>query len=111
MVSFLEDKVEMAFRRFVCTELAEKYGQYIEVKDGVIVTGLTGSDTIEECLNVGFFPSHAKTDWVEDKIAVDIHRYCYENDLSLVRSIVVERTVWNGDIRYGLVYTDGGCYQ
>lgn len=105
MVKFLENKVEQAFRRFVQVELAEKYQQPIFVEDSVIVNGLHGSDVIEEALKIRFFIKDAKVKWVEDKISLDIYKYCYENGLDLVKNIVIERDTWNGEIRYGLVYT------
>lgn len=107
MVSFLENKTENAFRRFVQVELAEKYQQPIFVEDKKIVTGITGDEIIEEALIIRFFIADSKVPWLEDKIATDIHKYCYEYDLRLNKSIVIERDVWNGKIRYGLVYT--GC--
>ena len=106
MVSFLDDKIENAFRRFVNVELAEKYQQPIFVEDAIIVTGVIGDDKIEEALIIRFFVGHAKVEFVEDKIAVDINKYCYENDFELNRSLVIERDTWNGEIRYGLVYTN-----
>lgn len=108
MVRFLDGKTENAFRRFVQVELAEKYQQPIFVEDSEIVTGLTGNDIIEEALIIRLFIANAKVPWVEDKIATDIHIYCYENDLELNKSSLLERDVWNGEIRYGIVYTDGG---
>ena len=107
MVRFLDNKTENAFRRFVQVELAEKYQQPIFVEDSEIVTGLTGNDIIEEAIIIRLFIADSKTEWVEDKIAHDINRYCYENDMKLNKSIVLERDIWNGKIRYGIVYTDG----
>lgn len=109
MVKFLDDKTENAFRRFVNVELAEKYQQPIFVEDKNIVTGLTGDDVIEEALIIRFFVGDATVQWVEDKIANDIHKYCFEHDIKLNKSIVIERDVWNGEVRYGLVYTNGVC--
>lgn len=106
MVNFLDDKTENAFRRYVNTELAEKYQQPIFVEDTNIVTGLLGEDIIEEALVIRFFVGNSKVEWVEDKIAIDIHKYCYENGLPLKKEIVIERDTWNGEIRYGLVYTN-----
>ena len=106
MVNFLDDKTENAFRRFVNVELAEKYQQPIFVEDAYIVTGLMGNDKIEEVLIVRFFVGYAKVEFVEDKISTDIHKYCYENGLKLDKSPVIERDTWNGEIRYGLVYTN-----
>ena len=107
MVGFLDGKTENAFRRFVQVELAEKYQQPIFVEDSEIVTGLTGNDIIEEALIIRLFIADSKTEQVEDKIVTDIHRYCYENDLKLNKSTIIERDTWNGRIRYGIVYTDG----
>lgn len=106
MVNFLEDKVENAFRRFVNVELAEKYQQPIFVEDAQIVTGLMGKDIIKEALIIRFFIDYAKVEWVEDKIAGDIHRYCYENGFKLDKNVNIIRDTWNGEIRYGLVYTN-----
>ena len=100
----LDLKTEMKFRRFVCQDLAEKYQMPIEVNEDIIVTGTTGNDTIMQCLKIRFFPVHSKVEWGEDKIASDIHRYCYENDLMLEKYPVIERDVWTGKIRYGLIY-------
>lgn len=106
MVNFLDDKLENAFRRFVNVELAEKYQQPIFVEDAQIVTGLMGNDKIEEALIVRFFVGYAKVGFVEDKISADIHKYCYENGFKLDKSPVIKRDTWNGEIRYGLVYTN-----
>lgn len=106
MVTFLEDKKENAFRRYVNVELAEKYQQPIFVEDAHIVTGLMGDDEIKEALIVRFFVGDAKVEWVEDKIDIDIHKYCFKNGLPLKKVIVIERDIWNGEIRYGLVYTN-----
>ena len=107
MVKFLDNETEHKLRMFISHELADKYGQAIEIRDDLIVTGTTGSDKIVECLKVMFYPVHSKVQWIEDKIASDIHRYCYENEIYLIRSPVCERTVWNGEIRYNLIYTKG----
>ena len=110
-MGFLDKDTLHEFRRFVNLTLSYKYGLYIDVEETVVVTGLCGSDVVRDALTVRFFPSHAKTWWVEDRIAEDIHRYCYENGLSLVKDIVIERCVCDGDVRYGLVYTDGRDYS
>lgn len=107
MVRFLDGKTENAFRRFVQVELAEKYQQPIFVEDSEIVSGLLGKDIIEEALIIRLFIADSKTERVEDKISTDIHRYCYENDLKLNKRVIIERDIWNGRIRYGIVYTDG----
>ena len=108
MVKFLDDKTENAFRRYVNVELAEKYQQPIFVEDAEIVTGIMGKDKIEEALIIRFFIVDSKVQWVEDKIVVDIHRYCYEHNIKINKKVGVERDTWNGKIRYGLVYTYGG---
>lgn len=106
MARFLDYKTEITFRRFVQVELAEKYQQPIFVEDAEIVTGLTGNDVIKEALIIRFFPKDAKVEWVENRIKEDIHKYCYENDLwKLTYYPVIERDTWNGEIRYGIVYT------
>lgn len=106
MVSFLTRKQEHDFRRFVNTNLAEKYQQPIMVYDDFVVVGTTGDDVVKECLKINFIPANAKVQWVEDKIANDIHKYCYEHDLRLCKHIVVERTYRCGEIVYSLIYTN-----
>ena len=108
MVKFLDDKTENAFRRYVNVELAEKYQQPIFVEDAEIVTGIIGKDKIEEALIIRFFIDYATVQDVENKIAVDIHKYCYKNNIKLTKLSNIIRDTWNGEIRYGLVYTYGG---
>lgn len=111
MVQFMDLKTENAFRRFVNTELAHKLEQPIEVRDAVIVKDGLNGDEIVEALKVSFFPAYSKTEWIEDKIATDLHKYVFENDLGLLKSPVIEKDVWNGEIRYSLVYTYAGDYH
>lgn len=108
MVKFLEPSTEHKLRMFISHELGYKYNQQIQVADDLIVTGTTGSDKIVECLKVMFYPAHSNVEWIEDKIASDIHRYCYEHEINIVKSPVINRDVWNGEIRYNLIYTNGG---
>lgn len=111
MVQFLDMKTENAFRRFVNTELAHKYEQYIEIRDDLIVKDNLTGDEIVEAIKIGFFPAHSKTEYVEDKIASDVHRYIFENDLGLIKNMSIDKDVWNGEIRYNLVYTYAGDYH
>ena len=108
MVKFLDNETEHKLRMFISHDLGYKYNQPIQVKDDVIVTGTTGSDKIVECLKVRFYPAHSQVEWVEDKIAGDIHRYCFENQIDIVKDCCIVRDVWNGEIRYSLIYTNGG---
>lgn len=104
-------KTENAFRRFVNTELAHKLEQPIEVREALIVKdGLTG-DEIVEAFKISFFPAYSKTHYVEDAIASNIHRYIFNHDLGLVKNLNIEKNVWNGEIRYSLVYTYAGDYH
>lgn len=107
MVKFLEPSIEHKLRMFISHELGYKYNQQIQVADDLIVTGTTGSDKIVECLKVMFFPAHSQVEWVEDKIAGNIHRYCFENQINIVKDCCIVRDVWNGEIRYSLIYTQG----
>ena len=109
MINFLTLKQETDLYKFVRVDLSTKYNQPIDIEEAEIVTGLTGSETIEDALIIRFFPEDSNVTWVEDKISNDIHEYCYENNIRLSKSIVIERDVWLGKIRYGLVYTDGDC--
>lgn len=107
MVNFITRKQEMAFRRFVNTELAEKYDMYLAVNEENVVTGIAPNEKIEESLKVRFFIGDSKEEFIENKIKADIHRYCYENNLNLECVYAIEKDVWNGKIRYGLIYIEG----
>lgn len=110
-MAILEFKENMEFRNFVQYAVADKFGIPIEVREEEYVTGLLGKDEVKECFKIGFFPKFARTEWVEDKISLEIHRYCYKNKLSLNREPIIERSVWNGEIKYELVYTKGDGLQ
>lgn len=105
MVQFLKTDEEYGLRKFIQHELSCKYNQQIQIREDMIVTGLAGNDKIVECFKVLFYPADSNVEWIEDKIASDIHRYCFEHKICIVKSPVIERTVWNGEILYGLVYT------
>lgn len=109
MVSFLTMDEITDLYKFVRVTLTEKYQQKIDIEEAQIVTGLSGSEIIEDAIKIVFIPAEAKVEWVEDKIGNDIHKYCYENDIRLIRSIVIEKDVYFGNIRYKLIYTDGEC--
>ena len=111
MVQFLTMKQENGFRRFVNSELAHKYEQYLEVRDELIVKGGAYGDEIMEALKVSFFPAHSRTEYLENRLTEDIHRYIYENDLGLVKNLDIEKDVYNGEIRYNLIYTYAGDYH
>ena len=106
MIDFLTMEQETKLYKFIRVDLSNKYQMPIDIEEEEIVVGLSGSDEIVEALKVRFFPKDAKVQWVEDKIQLDIHRFCYDNDIRMTRSIVMERDVWLGEIRYGLVYTE-----
>lgn len=107
MVNFLTRKEEMNFRRFANTDLAYKYDMYIGVDEEQIVIGNAPNEKIVDALKVRFFIKDSKEEFIENKIKTDIHRYCYENNLNLDCVYAIEKDVWNGEIRYGLIYIEG----
>ena len=108
MISFLTSDELCDLYKFIRSDLCYKYDMKIDIEETKIVTGLAGSDEIKEALIIRFIPSEAKVEWIEDKIVSDVHRHLYENEmLSKVNRIpVLERDVWLGEIRYGIVYTE-----
>ena len=107
MIEFLTMEQESALYKFVRVDLSNKYQMPIDIEEAEIVVGMEGAfggETIEEALKVRFFPKDAHVQWIENKIRADIHEFCYLNDIRITPSIVIEKDVWLGEIRYGLVY-------
>lgn len=107
MVKFLDSEEEFKLRKFVQYDLTKKYDMSIQINDGMVVSGVMGNDFIEEALKISFNPADANVMWIEDKIATDIHRFCYENKINMNRQ-PIQRDAWMMNIRYTLIYTDGG---
>lgn len=106
MVHFLGNE-EFELRRHITHNIAMEHNIQIQVRDCMIVTGLMGDDKVEEALKVSFIPANSTVEWVEDKISTSIHKYCYENDIKIVKSPVILRDVFNNEIVYSLIYTNG----
>ena len=104
---------------FVRKDLCYKYNMKIDIEETQIVKGMTGEEVIVDAIKIVYFPKDVATgdvkpgsiDYVqkvrhiEDKISEDIHKFCYENDMSMSLEMGIEKDVWLGEIRYKLVYT------
>ena len=110
MISFLTREQEAGLYKFVRVDLSNKYDMQIDIEESEIVTGLTGSDSIEEAIKIILFPAEAKVQWVENKIEDDFIKYCYDNNIRICKNINIERDVYLGKIRYKLIFTDGSKY-
>ena len=110
MVQFLTIEQQQDLGNYV-TEIAKEIGQQIKMADAQIVKGGLFGDEIVEAIKLQFYPEYSQKPCVESTIKTMMHRYIFENDLGLVCELNIEKDVWNGKIRYNIIYTYAGDYH
>lgn len=102
----LDNNQKEEFIKFVMVDLSEKYNIKINVDEDYVIRGIAPNEEIKEALKIRFLIDDAQEYWIEDRIATDVHKYCFLNKLYLIRSPVFEKDVWNGKIRYSIILLD-----
>ena len=105
MLSFLTENQLDNLYRFVRVDLSKEFNLHIDIEEDKVVTGTFGNDVVEDAFIIRFFPEDSQVEWVEDKIITKLAKWLFENNIDVSRSIVIQRDVWVGKIRYGIVYT------
>lgn len=105
MLSFLTENQLDNLYRFVRVDLSKELNLHIDIEEDKVVTGTFGNDVVEDAFIIRFFPEDSQVEWVEDKIITKLAKWLFENNIDVSRSIVIQRDVWVGKIRYGIVYT------